>query len=155
MVAACGPTVQMTERLPYPAPLNAAVSLRMSRNRKQNTRPEVALRAALHARGARFRANHLIRSADLAVRPDIVFTRRKLVVFVDGCFWHVCPMHGNSPRRNTDYWGPKLERNRRRDRRVDASLRAAGWTVIRAWEHEPVDDAADRVLAELKLDVMS
>lgn len=79
------------------------------------------------------------------VRPDVVFSRARLAVFVDGCFWHCCPEHGNAPRANTSYWGPKLAKNVQRDRLVDAGLTAAGWGVLRAWEHEDPEEVADRV----------
>lgn len=81
------------------------------------------------------------------MHPDIVFTRAKVAVFVDGCFWHCCPDHGSAPKSNTPYWGPKLEANRSRDRRVDAALRADGWLVIRIWEHEDPEEAGLRVAA--------
>jgi DNA mismatch endonuclease (patch repair protein) len=74
-----------------------------------------------------------------------VFTKRKLAVFIDGCFWHCCPDHGTLPASNVDYWLPKLERNVKRDAANDAALRAAGWTVIRAWEHEPAAKIAERI----------
>jgi DNA mismatch endonuclease (patch repair protein) len=135
--------------LPYPAPLDEAVSRRMRRNLKRDTRPEVALRSELHARGARFRVNLLICVDGLSVRADVAFTRRKLAVFVDGCFWHSCPQHGNMPRRNSEYWRPKLERNARRDRIVNEGLLAAGWNVLRVWEHEPVNGVADKVMDAL------
>lgn len=132
--------------VPYPAPLDEAVSRRMRRNLKRDTRPEVALRSELHARGARFRVDYRICIDGLSVRADVVFTRRKLAVFVDGCFWHSCPQHGNVPRRNVEYWGPKLERNARRDRLVNEQLAAAGWRVVRAWEHEPTNEVAEAVM---------
>lgn len=135
--------------LPYPSPLNAEVSKRMSQNRRRDTRPERAVRAALHARGARFRVDHRLQLDSLNVRPDIVFTRRRLAVFVDGCFWHGCPQHGNLPQRNSDYWEPKLRRNADRDQRVDRALADAGWRVMRAWEHEAPDAIARRVLRAL------
>ncbi|MEX1142786.1 MAG: very short patch repair endonuclease [Thermoleophilaceae bacterium] len=122
--------------LPYPHPTSSDVSRRMRANRRSGTRPEVALRSALHALGLRFRKDHPIRLPDRVVRPDVVFTRQRLAVFVDGCFWHRCPTHGTAPRANSDYWGPKLARNVERDRKVDRSLTAAGWRVVRAWEHE-------------------
>jgi DNA mismatch endonuclease (patch repair protein) len=136
----------VTAPLPYPVPLDEGVSRRMRRNLKRDTRPEVALRSELHARGARFRTNLLVRIDGLKVRPDVVFTRAKVAVFVDGCFWHGCPSHGTAPRRNTAYWGPKLERNARRDAVVTERLAAAGWNVVRIWEHEPVGAAADTVI---------
>jgi DNA mismatch endonuclease (patch repair protein) len=68
-------------------------------------------------------------------------------VFVDGCFWHACPEHGGNPRSNSEYWGPKLTRNRERDVRNTTELEAAGWTVVRVWEHELVSEALVRVAA--------
>jgi DNA mismatch endonuclease (patch repair protein) len=103
------------------------------------------LRSALHARGYRFRKDLRLDLPDARVRPDIVFTRRKVAVFVDGCFWHVCPVHGRQPTRNEWYWTPKLRRNVERDRRADAALAAAGWHVVRVWEHESLDVALQAV----------
>jgi DNA mismatch endonuclease (patch repair protein) len=79
------------------------------------------------------------------VRPDLVFIRPKVAVFVDGCFWHCCPEHGSMPVGNHDFWEPKLRRNVERDRNADALLAASGWGVLRVWEHEPSDVAARRV----------
>lgn len=131
--------------LPYPGPKDAEVSKRMRRNRRIDTGPEVRLRSTLHGRGHRFRKHLPIRTPDRLVRPDVVFTRGRLAVFVDGCFWHCCPVHGNLPQSNTSYWHPKLDRNVKRDRAVDQALRASGWTVLRAWEHEDPEEIADRV----------
>lgn len=74
------------------------------------------------------------------MRPDIVFTRARVALFVDGCFWHSCPLHGSQPRTNSGYWSPKLQRNRERDLSNNAALSAAGWLVVRAWEHEDPDE---------------
>jgi DNA mismatch endonuclease (patch repair protein) len=136
--------------LPYPHPTSEAVSGRMRANRRRDTRPEVALRSHLHRLGMRFRKDHPLRLVDRVVRPDVVFTRARLAVFVDGCFWHRCPEHGNVPRANGDYWGPKLARNVARDRAVDQALAAAGWHVMRAWEHEDAAAVAHAVAAELR-----
>jgi len=76
---------------------------------------------------------------------DIAFTRRRLAVFVDGCFWHRCPVHATYPASNAPWWAHKLERNVERDQETDAALRDAGWQVIRIWEHTPVAEAADTV----------
>lgn len=114
-------------------------------NRRRDTKPEVALRSALHAAGLRFRKDYRLDLDGVRFRPDVVFTRAKVAVFVDGCFWHSCPTHGTRPTRNADYWLPKLERNVERDREQDAVLAASGWTVVRIWEHEPADSAAERV----------
>ncbi len=83
------------------------------------------------------------------MRPDIVFTRSRLAVFIDGCFWHSCPTHGNQPRTNTDYWRGKLAINVARDRAIDEELAASGWKVLRAWEHEPPANVAASVLEAL------
>ena len=135
--------------LPYPHPTSAEVSARMRRNPRRNTRPELVVRSELHRRGLRFRKDLPLRVPGRVVRPDVVFTRARLAVFIDGCFWHRCPEHGNVPTANGDYWRPKLERNIARDRAVDAALSEAGWRVLRAWEHEPPSEVADRILAVL------
>ncbi len=135
--------------LPYPQPTSADVTTRMRRNARSDTRPEMLVRSELHRRGARFRKDLPVRLADRVIRADIVFTRARLAVFIDGCFWHACPVHGNQPRENTDYWQPKLALNVARDRAVDEALIAAGWRVLRAWEHEPPASAADRIIATL------
>ncbi len=122
----------------------------MRANRRVNTKPELALRRALHARGYRYRKDYRLDLADgVRVRPDIVFTRRKVAVFVDGCFWHSCPQHGTQPAANTWYWEPKLRRNTERDRAADAALGEAGWMVVRFWEHESIDAAVAQVVEVL------
>jgi DNA mismatch endonuclease (patch repair protein) len=122
----------------------------MRANRRADTKPELALRSALHRRGYRFRKDHrLDLNGGARVRPDIAFTARRVAVFVDGCFWHVCPEHGRDPAVNEWYWAPKLRRNIERDRAADAALAAAGWQVVRVWEHEPLDVAIAAVIAVL------
>lgn len=117
----------------------------MQANRRRDSGPERALRSLLHAAGYRYRCDLRLKFGSDAVRPDIVFTKRRIAVFVDGCFWHSCPIHGSSPRANADYWGPKLARNRERDARNVEVLGQAGWIVIRVWEHEDPAAAFDRV----------
>jgi DNA mismatch endonuclease (patch repair protein) len=117
----------------------------MHGNRRTDSKPEVALRAAVHRLGLRFRKDFRLDLPEHRVRPDLVFTRDKVAVFSDGCFWHSCPEHGNVPRTNPDYWEPKLARNRKRDRRNEQALRAAGWLVVRVWEHEDPTKAAERI----------
>jgi DNA mismatch endonuclease, patch repair protein len=133
----------------YPHPSSTAASAVMRGNRRRDTRPEVRLRSLLHAQGLRFRKDLRIRAGGRQVRADIVFTRRRLAVFMDGCFWHRCPQHGTSPRSNSWYWTAKLDRNVARDREVDQALRDAAWTVLRIWEHEPVAAAAARIAETL------
>lgn len=111
---------------------------------QRGTRPEVAVRSALHRRGLRFRKN-VRPERGLRCEADIVFRRERVAVFVDGCFWHGCPRHGRVPRTNGDYWSAKLARNAARDDRNGRALKSAGWAVIRVWEHDAVDDVADRV----------
>lgn len=135
----------------YPYPTSSAVSAVMRGNRKVGTKPEAALRSALHRRGLRFRRCSLITTPERKCRADIVFTARRVAVFVDGCFWHTCPQHGNVPGgRNTEYWRMKLTSNVERDRLNDAALIRAGWTVVRIWEHVPLDEAVVRVLSAIE-----
>jgi DNA mismatch endonuclease (patch repair protein) len=122
----------------------------MRANRRTNTKPELALRSALHRQGYRFRKDHRLTLGNGSrVRPDIAFTARRVAVFVDGCFWHACPEHGRKPSVNQWYWSPKLARNVERDRAADAALAAAGWQVVRLWEHVPLADAVAAVVAAL------
>ena len=117
-------------------------------NRSRDTQPELLVRRALHARGLRFRVD-LRPEATLRTRADIVFTRRRIAVYIDGCFWHGCPLHGTSPKANADYWMPKLARNVERDREATVALEALGWVVLRFWSHEPVDEVVARIAARV------
>jgi DNA mismatch endonuclease, patch repair protein len=119
----------------------------MKANRRSDTKPELALRSALHALGYRYRKDFRLDLPARRVRPDIAFTGRKVAVFIDGCFWHACPDHGSQPKNNEWYWSPKLARNVERDRAADAALAQAGWTVVRLWEHVPVAEAVAQVIA--------
>lgn len=122
----------------------------MRGNKRIGTKPETALRSALHAAGLRFRKDYRLDFGTVKVRPDVVFTRARVAVFVDGCYWHSCPDHGTRPKANADYWGPKLARNVARDREQDAALHDAGWTVVRIWEHVAVGDAVEMVAAAVR-----
>jgi DNA mismatch endonuclease, patch repair protein len=121
----------------------------MKANRRCDTRPERELRSALHARGLRFRKDYRLDLDELRVRVDIAFPRSRVAVFVDGCFWHRCPEHASDPARNAEFWQRKLERNVERDGRVNRELAAAGWTVVRCWEHQSAQEAAERVTTVL------
>ncbi|MGW1137910.1 very short patch repair endonuclease [Streptomyces zhihengii] len=121
-----------------------AVRASMRANRSRDTRPELLLRRELHAKGYRYRvASRPL--PDLRRTADLVFSRAKVAVFVDGCFWHGCPIHHRLAKRNREYWEQKVQRNRRRDSEVDARLAEAGWLSVRIWEHEDVASAALRV----------
>jgi DNA mismatch endonuclease (patch repair protein) len=133
----------------YPQATNDGVSIRMRGNRRRDTKPEVAVRSALHRRGLRFRVDHQVQLSGRVVRADIVFPRKRLAVFIDGCFWHQCPIHATLPQTNTDYWLPKLERNVKRDRLIDRLLDDCEWSVLRAWEHEAPGTVADRIVARI------
>ncbi|MCP3420352.1 very short patch repair endonuclease [Nocardioides pinisoli] len=109
-----------------------------SRTRGRDTAPEMLVRRGLHRLGYRYRVNHpplpgLRRTA------DIVFTKRKVAVFIDGCFWHACPQHYVEPKTRTDFWRTKITGNVERDAETTRRLETAGWVVMRFWEHEPVD----------------
>lgn len=108
----------------------------MSRIRRRDTTPELLLRRALWASGHRYRVDLRLGGA----RPDIVFTRKKVAIFVDGCFWHGCPKHYIPPSGNAGYWSAKIERNRARDRRNTQSLVDAEYRVMRFWECEVKED---------------
>lgn len=116
----------------------------MQRTRVRDTAPELMLRSALHSRGLRYRLQ-VQPSQDVRSTADLVFPRERVAVYVDGCFWHACPLHGNLPKRNRDWWAEKLARNQHRDRETDAALGRAGWHVVRVWEHDCPAPGADRV----------
>ena len=114
-----------------------------------DTAPERLLRSELHRRGLRFRKNRRLHLFGRYVRPDIIFPRLAVAVFVDGCFWHRCPVHSSWPRANAAFWEEKFQRNVARDRLDDAVLTEAGWKVIRVWEHEDPAEAATRIVDQL------
>jgi DNA mismatch endonuclease, patch repair protein len=113
----------------------------MSRQRTRNTTPEVLLRRELHRRGLRYRVDAPLPGMPRR-RADLLFTRAKVAVFVDGCFWHGCPEHKTAPRTNGSWWAAKLARNIERDRETGTHLDSLGWTVLRVWEHENMRHAA-------------
>lgn len=99
----------------------------------------------LHAAGRRFRVDYRITAGEDSVSADIVFTRQRVAVFCDGCYWHGCPRHGRLPNTNQHYWRPKLLRNKIRDRTATRALRSAGWRVLRFWEHESPQSIVRRI----------
>lgn len=137
-------------REPWPdvSPLRRRI---MAANRRRDTNPELELRSALHRQGLRFRVDVPIPvPGRRPIRPDIAFTRARLAVFLDGCFWHGCPTHGSAPSANASYWCAKFARTKSRDEETNGLLRDAGWGVLRIWEHEPVESATKMVLATLR-----
>ncbi len=136
---------------PPPRPSSPTARKVMLGNRSESGIERV-VRSELHRRGLRFR-KHASPVPGLRCRPDIVFTKARVAVFVDGCFWHRCPIHGSSPKANASYWKPKLDANVARDRRNDAALADAGWSVLRFWAHQPVDEIVQAVVDMINLSV--
>lgn len=130
---------------------DARTSARLSKQKRRDTKPEVALRQALHRRGLRYFVDRAPLKG-MRRRADLVFPKRKVAVYVDGCFWHSCPIHATKPRNNAQWWADKLAANVTRDRDTDDKLLAEGWRVVRIWEHEDPAEAADRVVDELSGD---
>ena len=119
--------------------------LRMQRQRLRDTRPEVEIRAELHRRGLRYRVDYRP-LAHSRRRADIVFTKLRIAVFVDGCFWHGCPQHGSLPKKSKrEFWQTKIATNKRRDKDTDRQLKEHGWKVLRFWEHDNPVDAANKI----------
>lgn len=135
--------------MPSVSPSSPEASRRMARVRQRGTDVEIELRRALHTLGLRYRLQ-----VPLSKKPrrvaDIVFIGARVAVFVDGCFWHGCPLHATWPKENAGFWRAKIEANRARDADTTRRLRELGWEVIRVWSHEDPVEAArliyDRVL---------
>ena len=139
-----------TDEEPDRSSPGGALSRKMSTLARKDTAPSLALRRVwrLH-RVLRFRLQLKVPGNNRRT-IDVALTRARLAVFVDGCFWHGCPDHGTSPRANADWWEWKIDRNRLRDDNTDHLLASAGWKSLRAWEHEPAQLAAARVLVEYR-----
>lgn len=116
----------------------------MQAQRRRDTGVERSLRSALHRQGLRFRV-HVRPIPALRREVDVVFSRARVAVFVDGCFWHGCPEHASWPKRNAEWWREKIERNRSRDADTDERLKEGGWMSLRVWEHEDPEEAATRI----------
>lgn len=123
------------------ASVEATTARRMARQRTRDTEPEMLLRRELHRRGMRYRVDAPIPGMPRR-RADVLFTRARVAVFVDGCFWHGCPEHKTAPANNGAWWATKLTRNIERDRETNVHLRSLGWVVLRVWEHETMTHAA-------------
>lgn len=128
----------------HPGASSPELSDRMSTFPRRDTTPELELRRELWRRGLRYRVDRPL-DGKRRRRADLTFVGPRVVVFVDGCFWHGCPEHGTSPKANAEWWSEKLARNVARDADTDEFLTAQGWTVLRFWEHEDVLAAADQV----------
>jgi len=133
-----------------PSASSPAALRRMQSARQRDTKPELMLRSALHRRGLRFFVDRAP-SPTVRRRADVVFPRLRIAVYIDGCFWHGCPLHGTWPKANADWWREKIARNRERDRDTNRQLADANWTVVRVWEHESTDEAAERIENAVRL----
>ncbi len=118
----------------------------MARTAQRDNPHERMLRATLYRRGLRFRLHQRIVEGTRRT-VDIAFIGPRVAVLLDGCFWHGCPEHGTWPKANAAWWRAKIETNVARDRDTDQRLAARGWEVVRVWEHEPIDEAAERIAA--------
>ncbi|WP_390688447.1 very short patch repair endonuclease [Rhizobium bangladeshense] len=137
--------------LPKPAASHPAVAKRMSRQRVADTGVELRVRRALFAEGFRYRKQVAVPGFPRR-SIDIAFPRKRLAVFLDGCFWHGCSEHKSTPRSNDRWWASKIEENRRRDLETTAALTACGWTVLRFWEHDAPEKVVTAVRAVLSPD---
>ena len=139
----------MVVNMSRPPASSESVRRRMQATRSIDTPPEVALRSELHRLGLRFRLHREL-IPGFRRKVDIVFFRARVAVFVDGCFWHGCPLHGTLPKStHRDFWAEKIDRNRRRDRDTNRRLETLGWLVIRVWEHEKPKAAAEYIAHEV------
>jgi len=126
---------QLSIRSRAPVASSALVRRVMRANVGATTRPEMLLRGALQKAGLRFRKNFRPLAA-MRCEPDIVFPRQRVCVFIDGCYWHGCPLHFKCPKTNSDWWQEKISANIERDLRQTRLLRESGWNVVRFWEHD-------------------
>lgn len=132
--------------VPPPPPPSSPTARKVMLGNRSDSMIERELRSELHRRGLRFR-KHAAPLKGLRCKADVVFPRKKIAIFVDGCFWHRCPTHGSSPKANATWWRAKLDANVARDRRNDDALAEAGWTVLRFWTHVGVPEMVDRIVS--------
>ncbi len=132
------------ENIFKPTPSSEAALARMKAAKPRDTAPEKALRSALHRKGLRFRLDKKP-VENLNRKADIVFRSAKVTVFVDGCFWHGCPVHGTQAKANAEFWAQKIKQNQERDLDTTSRLEAAGWIVIRVWEHEGPEEVSQKI----------
>jgi len=121
----------------------------MSKIRSKNTQPELQLRKLLWSKGLR---GYRIHNKNLPGNPDIAFSKKKIAIFIDGCFWHGCPICYVEPKTNRDYWLPKIRNTIERDNTQQKELESAGWVVIRIWEHDiknDVQNAVDTIIEKI------
>jgi len=135
---------EINKKMRNPKPSSDAALKRMKAAKPKDTAPEMALRSALHKKGLRFRID-VKPIKELNRKADIVFRHVKVAIFVDGCFWHGCPIHGTQAKANAEFWALKIKQNQERDKDTVIRLEAAGWRVIRVWEHEDPEEIAQEI----------
>ncbi len=133
-----------------PIASSIAAHNRMRAAKPRDTDPEIALRKALLEVGLTFDIDVCLLVGSRR-RADIVLRKDRIAIFIDGCFWHGCPLHGTWPKENAEFWRSKIEKNKERDRNTNVQLSDEGWKVIRVWEHEDPDDVAQRIASVLKI----
>jgi DNA mismatch endonuclease, patch repair protein len=140
---------KINQNLKRPFPSSIAALKRMKAAKPKDTAPEKALRSALHAKGLRYRLDLRVLK-EVNRRADIVFRSARVAIFVDGCFWHGCPIHGTQSKANAEFWSSKINRNRERDADTNQRLEEKGWLVIRVWEHEDPEEASKKIFEIIK-----
>jgi len=133
----------------YPFPISSNVSTVMRANTRTNTKPEIKYRSALHKSGYRFRKDYLIYLPERNIHIDIAFPSIKLAVFIDGCYWHGCPLHYKVPKHNKSYWRKKILKNKRRDNEVNRILLNNKWKIVRIWEHERLEKCIGKLSSKI------
>jgi len=141
--------VHPAKQLPAPPATDATTRARMRKQPRRDTKPETNLRKHVHALALRYRVNEKP-MPDLRRNADLVFRGARVAVFVDGCFWHGCPIHARPTKSHTKWWADKIAANKRRDLDTTRKLERAGWEVIRMWEHEDPAEVAKRVQAAVQ-----
>ena len=127
-----------------PKPSSISARNRMKATKPRDTAPEKALRSELYKKGLRYRVDARP-IKELNRRADIVFRSTKVAIFVDGCFWHGCPIHGTQAKANAEFWKNKIRQNQMRDEDTSKRLKKAGWRVVRVWEHENPEKTSDKI----------
>jgi DNA mismatch endonuclease, patch repair protein len=128
-----------------PQASSARVRNNMRSVRRKDTAPELAVRHGLFSRGLRYRVDYLLPIEGRRRRADVAFPGLKIAVFIDGCWWHGCGLHGGQAKTNTAWWRDKIASNIARDRDTDSRLRNIDWRVCRYWEHDDVTSVCDDI----------
>ena len=136
--------LEIKQKIVRPTASSEAALKRMQAAKPRDTAAELAIRLLLHRKGLRYRVDSKPLK-DVNRRADIVFRSAKVAIFVDGCFWHGCPVHGTQAKANAEFWRMKIERNQQRDAETTTQLEKAGWKVIRIWEHENPQEASEKI----------